>query len=1191
MKEAFTAIKTVPKPFDPQGEKRRGRFFLFFGVILPVLAMTFELVTHFCAKHFFDPFPSPWHVVLFSLIPLSNLLSWLSTRRDMSAHFGFMSLLSGMAVGIGALYTLMFLPLTPSACMYTLAFGFGLLGLAPMLSLPCSWLTGRSVTRMAHQRGTYFNAHQVEHIGHLIVLVMVVAIELPSTLTRVNLATACGVGEAHAAVDAPPPVPVSAAMPEQVFTEEPAQKPGSSYGCVEPAETVAPTTAVAPAQSVVPVTQFGGLSKEKQGAIDWLRKYGNQETMLRACYERSGKATDILGSLYESGHPISVNEARNVFYLVTGKPYNSVPIPKSFRATVQHAGLMRESDPLNSGIDDEFDRDTDMAGESVAGVARGLSIAETKITGVADPDSALARLTWTFSFKNDSKFDREGRAKILLPKDAVVSRATLTVNGEEREAKVMARSEARAIYRQALIERKDPLLVSYCGRDQVLVQCFPIDGGSVMQVKLQIDAPMTIADDDKGTIVLPAFIERNFVADAPYVVDIASPRPALIDCAESDKSPQPGHYGGIVSAEQMAGFKTIAHFDRDNVLNIWSDAGLSFLNSGSIVERRIGKPSYHGSGRVYFVIDGSIGMAPYFGEIASALEKMPKDSVSHVVLVGDQVECLALSDKASLERIRKYKAVGGHDDLNALTTVLASCEENDRVVWIHGAQPVAADGPEQLRSALSRFPMRSRLFDMPLVAGPNEVLGALDVLQLERVPRAGAVSSDLLSLAEMMKVKEISFAHPSHGTAAVVKQAAAPGSAAVSQPSMAPGCAMAMAVDNYASAKEVVLTAQPVSIVLQRGIPEAEVFDYQVGNLNQGKSLGRKAGAELTNVFAGLAIRNHEQGNHTYQLPVADGQLAESLSIVSPISSAVVTSPDEHETIKAKEVTFEEYLNYQISSISNIFTPTINAIGPSISLQDEYRSANIFEDSKDSAPTRGAEPVYESKQEAGQAYGGAKRYDVDASAIETNSKNDMPFNGPVAAPAPEAPPAERNKVGNEELVAKMSEKPGQYDLKKGQLQGRAGAAGNLDALKEITPRNGESQEQANDRVTRQTLEKLKGGFASDKPDASQPVLQGATNGVVTQNRYSYRSLPVDNLRIHKTNELGIPVFDNAVSSLNNLSSAAGVPEVHGSRHRKGFLDATSPVIIVATLILSLLTWFVCVLINRLYNKDSNKRGQ
>ena len=177
-----------------------------------------------------------------------------------------------------------------------------------------------------------------------------------------------------------------------------------------------------------------------------------------------------------------------------------------------------------------------------------------------------------------------------------------------------------------------------------------------MQVKLQIDAPMTIADDDKGTIVLPAFIERNFVADAPYVVDIASPRPALIDCAESDKSPQPGHYGGIVSAEQMAGFKTIAHFDRDNVLNIWSDAGLEFLHSGSIVQRTIGKPSYQHSGNIYFVIDGSIGMAPYFGEIASALEHMPSSKNINVVLVGDQPEMLNIKDKNAIVKIKTYKA-------------------------------------------------------------------------------------------------------------------------------------------------------------------------------------------------------------------------------------------------------------------------------------------------------------------------------------------------------------------------------------------------------------------------------------------------------------------------------------------------------------------------------------------------------
>ena len=90
----------------------------------------------------------------------------------------------------GGLYTLMFLPLTPLACLFTLAMGFGFLALAPLLSLPCNWISGKTVCHLAARKSTYFNAHQVEHLGHMIILVMVIAIELPSTMTRINLSRA-----------------------------------------------------------------------------------------------------------------------------------------------------------------------------------------------------------------------------------------------------------------------------------------------------------------------------------------------------------------------------------------------------------------------------------------------------------------------------------------------------------------------------------------------------------------------------------------------------------------------------------------------------------------------------------------------------------------------------------------------------------------------------------------------------------------------------------------------------------------------------------------------------------------------------------------------------------------------------------------------------------------------------------------
>lgn len=782
--------------------KKKGFWFLLFGVLLPIAAMLVESNFHLLAENFFDPFPSPAHLVLFALIPFSNFLLWLAGRRDMSQYYGFMALASGMAMGVGILYSVMCLPLAPVFCFYSLACGFGLLGLAPLLSIPCSFAAGKTVTGLAHARGTYFDAHQVEHIGHLIVLIMVVAVELPSTLTRINLSEA-----------------VSHKVQPHV----------AAYNLV--AQT-----------------------PENLKAIEWLRRYGNREVLLRACYEHSGKATDILGSLYESGHPIPVQAAREVYYKVTGKPFNTEPIPASFRATIKHNGALSPTDPLTGGVDDEFDLDTGVAGENVSGMARGLALNAANLSGKVDAEGSLAQLTFSFDFENTSKYDREARAQILLPPGGVVSHANLTVNGVSRDAVIVSRSLARQQYQAAVQEKRDPLLVSYSGIDKVLVQCFPVAPGETMKVTLDIAAPLTYIDKQKAVLELPRFSERNFavkgelalelvsdgeikldglhaitpkensmggfsvgsdVALAPpaTVVSVESVSPDSVEDKVEDRVDQPQPNVGTDSAQALEEAKQPVAVPEAQPGNLklgapeaqacapmptdyksrllgaldWStlaaDGLLQIGRSGKVgsvwcsaaplmdgyrVVGAIAPETYHPIKKLAIVLDGSSSMAAALPAIVEGLKGAPKDIELSISLVGDKVrtwpsaiylvsssggkdmvsgkEYMRAGDppfNLALQELAAATAVGGQDNSLAVATMLSQSRSPDRaVLWIHGPQPLAAAAVD-LQRELAASGDGARLFDMQVVPGPNAGLDGLSNCKIFRVKRAGTKQTDI----------------------------------------------------------------------------------------------------------------------------------------------------------------------------------------------------------------------------------------------------------------------------------------------------------------------------------------------------------------------------------------------------------------------------------------------------------------
>ncbi len=104
----------------------------------------------------------------------------------------------------------------------------------------------------------------------------------------------------------------------------------------------------------------------------------------------------------------------------------------------------------------------------ISGISRGLSISANEIKTNLDPDALVGTMDWKIMILNSSKYDREARAKVLIPCNSVVRKATLVVDGVERNATIMVRGQARKIYvqsAQSRLKHRDPLLVSTCGPD------------------------------------------------------------------------------------------------------------------------------------------------------------------------------------------------------------------------------------------------------------------------------------------------------------------------------------------------------------------------------------------------------------------------------------------------------------------------------------------------------------------------------------------------------------------------------------------------------------------------------------------------------------------------------------------------------------------------------------------------------
>ncbi|HET9713300.1 MAG TPA: VIT domain-containing protein [Pyrinomonadaceae bacterium] len=241
-------------------------FNLLAGVIMPAISITLEATTHFCARRYFDPIPSVWHLMLVIFVPVAQLHIWFTINRGNPQRLVLAGWLNALSLGVAIFYSFVFIPFLPLA-MIPIVGLLSLPPLAPVFSLVAAIIQRHQLKQIAARAPQNFFI--MRKVGLLTGLVLMAAciglLELPASITRYSLKLAT---------------------------------------------------------SQSPETRAKG--------IHFLREFGSREYLLRASYGHNGGPIDFVGYIFGLQNPINTTHARQIYYRVTGEAVDpSLPLRRS----------------------------------------------------------------------------------------------------------------------------------------------------------------------------------------------------------------------------------------------------------------------------------------------------------------------------------------------------------------------------------------------------------------------------------------------------------------------------------------------------------------------------------------------------------------------------------------------------------------------------------------------------------------------------------------------------------------------------------------------------------------------------------------------------------------------------------------------------------------------------------------------
>ena len=567
----------------------------------------------------------------------------------------------GATMGISVFYAIVFAPILPVACILLIAIGFGLLPMAPLLAFLCAVRT-------------FFVARRMRR-------------ELPQPLAMTGFwqGVLCGV------------LYLVAAEAPTVFTD------------------------MGLRQAISPVPQVS------RAGVRLIRALGSETALVRNCYPHSASISDVPNLLLSRSEttPVTVEDAREVYYRVYGRSFNAAPRPT-------FAVGMRTEDALDDGWWGGWD--SELAGENVGGHTAGVSLADSTITSSVRPDEATSYTEWSMKFQNRHWSNEEARMQIELPPGGVVTRATLWVNGEEREAAFGERKLVRQAYQSVVTRNRDPLLVTQVAPNKVMVQCFPIPpmhDESVpgeMRIRIGVTAPCVIPSLNEADLLLPKFSEHGFKLACDTTVRVECPSKYKLDEGK-----------GLLRA-QRDGNRLVSY------------AEVPMSHGKSYVSASLANAMHNAVKKLFIVVDGGGPMRARLDEIADAFKGQSAKRDCELWFASDENADLAdakrhMDFERDLDALRNQRCSGGPDNMHVLAEVWkrAKTAPDSAVVWIHGPQPVLFGG-DQLAQEFKPGPT---LYDIELTAAPNRLLEKLPTtINVDEVPRLGSFKDDIAAFVQ-----------------------------------------------------------------------------------------------------------------------------------------------------------------------------------------------------------------------------------------------------------------------------------------------------------------------------------------------------------------------------------------------------------------------------------------------------------